>query len=65
MSVWLFIYKIDKRYKIQDILLSFCVYNYTHIRQSIQKHNIHKYPKDYNVYNIHKYTIQAQNLEIV
>ena len=30
------------RYKIQDILLSFCAYNYTHIRQSIQEHNIHK-----------------------
>ena len=39
--------------KIQDILLSFCAYNYTHIRQSIQEHNIHKY------------TIQTQKLQIL
>ena len=44
---------MSSRYKIQDILLSFCAYNYTHIRQSIQKHNIHKY------------TTQTQKLEIV
>ena len=43
----------DTRYKIQDILLSFCAYNYTHIRQSIQEHNIHKY------------TIQTQKLQIL
>ena len=41
------------RYKIQDILLSFCAYNYTHIRQNIQEHNIHKYP------------IQTQKLQIL
>ena len=43
----------DTRYKIQDILLSFCAYNYTHIRQNIQEHNIHKY------------TIQTQKLQIL
>ena len=43
----------DTRYKIQDILFSFCAYNYTHIRQSIQE------------YNIHKYTIQTQKLQIL
>ena len=43
----------DTIYKIQDILLSFCAYNYTHIRQSIQEHNIHKY------------TIQTQKLQIL
>ena len=43
----------DTRYKIQDILLSFCAYNYTHIRQSIQEHNIHKY------------TMQTQKLQIL
>ena len=43
----------EPRYKIQDILLSFCAYNYTHIRQSIQEHNIHKY------------TIQTQKLQIL
>ena len=41
------------RYKIQDILLSFCAYNYTHKRQSIQEHNIHMY------------TIQTQKLQIL
>ena len=45
--------KLHTRYKIQDILLSFCAYNYTHIRQSIQEHNIHKY------------TIQTQKLQIL
>ena len=37
--------------RIQDIL--FCAYNYTHVRQSIQEHNIHKY------------TIQTQKLQIL
>ena len=46
-------YPINTRYKIQDILLSFCAYNYTHMRQSIQEHNIHKY------------TIQTQKLQIL
>ena len=46
-------FKVDSISKIQDILLSFCAYNYTLIRQSIQEHNIHKY------------MIQTQKLQIL